>query len=101
MVSIKQRLAVLRDARALIIDGWCRNDFYKLIGGQAHYCATGAVIKSVTPRIPNQPLVTAAIDSLRDTIAYTNVQDWNDSQRSKEPIIQAFDMTIARLEGKL
>jgi len=110
-------LAVLRRAREYVSEGWCRTKYTKLIGGNPHYCAVGAVHAGVEfacqgmPKDSADEITRKTLRILSDLVMYEiktyvpyrfvgNVTAWNDRQSRKHPVLRLFDRAIAEVEGK-
>lgn len=78
----------LDEARALIERGWCRDTLSK--GGR--FCAVGAILRVTGAQFPG---CTVEADYIRKAIGEQAIHDWNDRQKSKKPVIEAFRKAAA------
>lgn len=86
----------------LIEAGWCRRSFRKLIGGQPHYCALGALEKVAgygDLRYKAMVGLAEHISTKKPKDAGLAVVRWNDSSLSKNRVVKAF-RTLAKEEDE-
>lgn len=101
--------AKLDEARALIEKGWTRGEFKR----RNCYCALGAIAKATTgqadPDAESFPYSSAyqrAVCMLEEavgdpaSIGRPDIAYWNDNQRSKKPVIEAFKKAAALARGE-
>lgn len=100
---------ILKYARALLArrGGWTKGDYAKDKNGaaidprelEAHsFCAYGARIRATHDLNSSQSPTYRATNAL-DAAAGKDIVDFNDAQRSKGPVLKAFDRAIAKLEA--
>lgn len=96
------RLGALKDARNLIQSGWTRGDFYK----NGRYCAMGAVKEVVESDDSARSFdFFYLLDYLSDILIndlesdYMSLSEWNDSQKSKKPVLELYDRAINKMES--
>lgn len=96
----------LDEARALIEKGWCRGAFNR----RGCYCSLGAIAQATTgepdPDTEAFPINYLYSGSVRYLTAAAHcssgfIADWNDRQKSKKPVIDAFKRaaSLARSEA--
>lgn len=99
MNTLQDTIEVLRQARGLVQGGWVRGQYNSWDGYKVHYCAVGGIRQARALR--NQSYG-AVDDPAQQALAYTvygNPVDWNDNPtRKKREVLDAFDVTIERLE---
>ena len=83
-------LSVLIEARELIRQGWTRGQEYRRRDGKDCYCTLGAIWKA------GGFATRASRDAQRriQALAGADIARWNDRQKSKHPVLAAFDRAI-------
>lgn len=112
MESIKQptqAIAVLNEARRLILAGWCRGAFAKDIEDQVcdvssdeavRFCAIGAIHRArlnmgvLETRI--QGILFSALCAAAKAATFPTIADWNDNCSDAAAVVEGFER--ARLE---
>lgn len=84
-------LIVLIRARELIRKGWTRSEEHRRRDGKDCYCTLGAIWKA------GGFGSAASRDAQRriQALAGPDLARWNDQQKSKHPVLAAFDQAIA------
>lgn len=96
-------IRVLVRARELIRVGWCQHYFvYNAPSGHLAYCASGAIFRMLDELTfmdaPTDLDISDAHMALGRTI-WGSVTHWNDLPgRTQQDVLDAFDLTIERLE---
>jgi hypothetical protein len=101
-IEVDEPTALLIRARGFIERGWCRKSYARSRLGipvsttcqwAVSWCAVGA-IKAATSTATNRE-VQKAYARLRGAMGLIDIIDFNDRQRSVEPVLAAFDRAIA------
>ena len=73
----------------LIKQGWCQNDYHKVIDGKYYYCSHRAIFKAYGP---NESKIYLALCKFREVIGHYDISDWNDDPaRTHKQVIEAFE----------
>ena len=91
MTSNQRIIQKLREARALIEQGWCqRIAKFSFTDGHTLYCPIGALYE-----VKEDQSYFYALDALVRAIEYEDIGAWNDDPyRTKEDVLSAFDHAI-------
>ena len=88
---------VLRKARALLVEGgWTRRRFTC----DGRHCALGAIYYYGNPGDSVIQAAEIALQEAKPGPIGESIISWNDRQRSKEPVLAAFDLAISRAEKR-
>lgn len=90
-------LDILRKARALIAKGWTRRAYERGRGTKTRYCSSGA-IRAVVGTTADPRFNEASDVVERESGMTYGLPAWNDRQKSKKPVLAAFDRAIKKLE---
>lgn len=92
----------LRRARRLVDGGWTRGKFSVKRDGKTCYCALGAISVGGGAPCARFPLPGEVSDRAWEVMAECSdfkfkamLSRWNDAQKSKRPVLTAFDRAIA------
>ena len=106
MTPVPKRLVTLRDARALVAQGWCQGHAKLLRDDKGYdYCATGAIVEAAeqfgcgSHGLASGLPMRQAVEIMEQVTGSELVNKWNDEDgRTQAEVLAAFDEAIRRAE---
>ena len=73
----------------LIKQGWCQDQFHKVINGKDYFCSFGAILRTYGP---SKTAIHKNLCIFREVVGTHDISLWNDDPaRTHEEVIEAFE----------